>query len=242
MPDATLSDVQAGQALFEANGCIACHGANAEGVEGLGPALPGHSREMVFRQVREPRQAPQDSIQMPAYSIEQISDEELEQIVAFIESLGPPMGLGPFAGSMTEAAHLRLALFSLQVEDVTSATAHLEDLAAIVEGEIKEQVEELLHLLESGDTAEAKHELETMLADAEGAELTTVQLYVLLALDALQAHEDESAIRYLEGAISVATGEEQAHLEKLLAELEAGHAHDVQHELQEMLGMEPHGS
>ena len=121
--------VQQGQALFQASGCASCHGENGEGIEGLGPALPGHSPEAVVKQVREPRPAPEGSVQMPAYGTAQISDEELEQIVAWIESLGPPMGAGPFAGSIVEAAHLRLALISLEAGGVDDAAAHLQDLA-----------------------------------------------------------------------------------------------------------------
>jgi cytochrome c551/c552/sulfur relay (sulfurtransferase) DsrC/TusE family protein len=231
-----------GQALFQANGCASCHGEAGEGVERLGPALPGHSREAVFRQVRDPRQVPEGSVQMPAYSREQISDEELEQIVAWIESLGPPMGAGPFAGSMTEAAHLRLALISLQTGSVDDAVVHLQDLVAAAEGETAEQAQAILDLLAAGELHEAEHELEIMLAEAEGSDLTETQLHIVLALDALQAHNDEDAIRHLANAIQVASGEEKIHLEELLKELEAGNAHDVQHDLERLLGEEPHGS
>ena len=46
----------------------------------------------------------------------------------------------------------------------------------------------------------------------------------------------------VENAVEIATGEEQSHLQELLEALKAGHAHDVEHELEEMLGQEPHGS
>jgi Tfp pilus assembly protein PilF len=179
---------------------------------------------------------------MPTYGPEQISDAELEEIIAWIQTLGPPMGAGPFAGSMMEAAHLRLALVSLQAGDLDDARAHLKDLDAMAEGETKDQAQEFLHLLEEGDLHEAEHGLEMILIEAEGNELTAVQLYIVLALNALQAHDDADAVRHLESAINVATGEEKARLEDLLTELKEGHAHDVGHELEEMLGLEPHGS
>ena len=234
--------VERGIALYQASGCASCHGETGEGIESLGPALPGHSPEAVFRQVREPRLVPQGSVQMPAYGAEQISDQELEQIVAWIESLGPPLGAGPFAGSMTEAAHLHLALISLQTTGVDDATAHLRDLVATAEAEVHEEAQTILDLLAAGDLHEAEHQLEVMLAEAEGGEFTEVQLHIVLALSALQAHFDEDAIRHLENAAGAATGEERGTLEDLLDKLEEGHAHDVQHELERLLGEEPHGS
>jgi hypothetical protein len=233
--------VEQGIALFQANGCAGCHGQAGEGIEGLGPSLPGHSREAVLKQVREPRAVPEGSVQMPAYGPEQISDEELEPIIAWIESLGPPMGAGPFAGSMTEAAHLRLALISLQAGGADDAAAHLHDLDETAEGEGGKQAQVILDLLEAGDLHEAEHQLEGILAEATGGELTEVQLYIVLALAALQAHNDEDAIRHLEDASGAATGEERETLVELLDQLRAGHAHDVQHDLERLLGEEPHG-
>ncbi len=59
-------------ALFISKGCAACHGQNAEGLE-IAPALAGHSEQMVKRLVRNPR------FQMPAFSQEQVSDEEIKR-------------------------------------------------------------------------------------------------------------------------------------------------------------------
>jgi mono/diheme cytochrome c family protein len=244
-PPATVpaaSAVEEGKALLTDKGCASCHGANGEGVENLGPALPGHSREAVFDQVREPRQVPEGSAQMPAFGVDQISDEELEKIVAFIQSLGPPMGAGPFAGSMTEAAHLRLTLVSLEAESVEDALAHLQELIASTEGETKEKAGEILGFLEEGDLHGAEHELESMLAQAEGPKLTAMQLHIVLTLDALQNQADDDEIGHLEDAIGVATGEEETRLEELLADFKAGKAHDAEHELEEMLGAESPGS
>ncbi|MFC2046430.1 c-type cytochrome [Chloroflexota bacterium] len=235
------SMVGEGKALLADKGCASCHGANGEGVENLGPALPGHSGEVVFNQVREPRQVPEGSAQMPAFGVDQISDEELEKIVAFIESLGPPMGAGPSAGSMTEAAHLRLTLVSLEAGSVADAMAHIQDLIDSAEGETKEKVEQILVFVEDGDVHEAEHELETMLAQTEGPELTAVQLHIVLTLDALQKHADDDAITHLENAIDVAVEEKKLQLERLLADLKTREAHAVEHELERLLGEEPHG-
>ena len=59
---ATAAPASLGQELFVSKGCAACHGQNAEG-SAIAPALPGHSKQMVKRQVRTPR------FQMPPMEI-----------------------------------------------------------------------------------------------------------------------------------------------------------------------------
>lgn len=65
-------------------GCSSCHGTSAEG--GVGPALAGHTPEQVRSQVRDPVG------DMPSYSTAEVSDEQLDLIVEFIESLDAPAG------------------------------------------------------------------------------------------------------------------------------------------------------
>ena len=80
-PATSAPNAQAGLDLYRAKGCASCHGQNAGG--GIGPSLAGKTRDQVFAQVRNPTGL------MPAYGVDAISDAQLEQIVAFIESLGP---------------------------------------------------------------------------------------------------------------------------------------------------------
>lgn len=234
--ETAVTDIKEGRALVAAKGCTGCHGANSEGLENLGPALAGHSREAVFKQVRSPREASPRMVQMPPYNSEQITDEELDKMVAFIGSFGPPMGIGAFAGSMTEGAHLRLARAALESENLVDVQAHLQDLVAAAEGETERIAQQILDLLKAGDRHDAENELETMLAQAPGAELTIVQLHLVLALNAVERQDDDDAMRHLEDAIDVAGGDEQAQIEELLADLKAGKVHDLEHELGEMLG------
>jgi len=122
---------------------------------------------------------------------------------------------------------------------VEDALAHLQDLIASTEGETREKADEIRGFLEEGELHEAEHELEEMLAEAEAGELTTVQLHIVLALAAVQDRAEDDAIGHLENAISVATGDEKAQLEQVLADLKAGEVHDMAHELEELLGREP---
>jgi len=75
------TDLEQARALYISKGCAACHGADARGA-GVGPPLLGVPREEIRRKVREPQGA------MPAYSPERLSDEDLEQIIRYLESLG----------------------------------------------------------------------------------------------------------------------------------------------------------
>jgi mono/diheme cytochrome c family protein len=70
-----------GEGLFTGKGCAACHGAEAQG--GIGPSLVGVSRETVLKTVREGR----PGTPMAAFSTEQVSDADLDRIIAFLESL-----------------------------------------------------------------------------------------------------------------------------------------------------------
>ena len=67
---------------YVAAGCAACHGDHAEGTE-IGPALPGHSSEVIMRQIRAPLGS------MPAYGEDRLSDAQLDLIVEFIVALAP---------------------------------------------------------------------------------------------------------------------------------------------------------
>jgi len=77
-------DPAAGRALWAQKPCLGCHGANAEG--GIGPRLAGTSLlfDEVLLRVRTGK-AP-----MPAFAADQISDQELKNIVAWFQSLAQP--------------------------------------------------------------------------------------------------------------------------------------------------------
>jgi len=99
------SPVAAGQKLFQAQGCVSCHGANGEG--GKGPPLigvfgskvnldGGSSVEANEEYIRNSIRNPQSQIVegfgqplMPAYYKEQLSEEQLLQILSYIKSLSP---------------------------------------------------------------------------------------------------------------------------------------------------------
>ena len=67
--------------LFTEKGCVACHGALAEG--GFGPRIAGTalSFDQVLQQVRRPRDV------MIPFSPEELSDDGVHDIYAYLRSL-----------------------------------------------------------------------------------------------------------------------------------------------------------
>lgn len=80
----TEPDPALGQQIWQEKPCIGCHGAQAEG--DIGPKLAGTilAFDEVLLRVRAGK-AP-----MPAFSEEQISDQELQHVFAWLKSLAPP--------------------------------------------------------------------------------------------------------------------------------------------------------
>lgn len=76
-------DPALGRKVWTEKPCIGCHGANAEG--NLGPRLAGTrlTFEQVLRRVRTGKTL------MPAFAPEQVSDLEVRQIYAWLQSLAP---------------------------------------------------------------------------------------------------------------------------------------------------------
>ena len=75
-----------GKAVYTADGCYECHGREAQGGAGTGPKLgpaPIPFPAFVY-QVRSPRD------QMPPYTSKVLSDAELADIYAFVQSLPQP--------------------------------------------------------------------------------------------------------------------------------------------------------
>ncbi len=87
---ATQEDVDAGEQLFLAN-CATCHGTNAEGVDPIGPSLHGVGAAAVDFQVstgRMPLPAPSVQAERNASQVK-FSEEQITQLAAYVDSLGP---------------------------------------------------------------------------------------------------------------------------------------------------------
>ena len=84
--NAATGNAKNGKAIYTADGCYECHGREAQGGAGTGPKLgpaPIPYPAFVF-QVRSPRD------QMPPYTSKVLSDAELADIYAFVQSVPQP--------------------------------------------------------------------------------------------------------------------------------------------------------
>jgi mono/diheme cytochrome c family protein len=83
--DAPKGDVANGKRVFLADGCFMCHGRSGQGGAYNGPAPVLAKTEMPFEgfkgQLRQPAQ------DMPAYSEAVMSDQQIADIYAFVQSL-----------------------------------------------------------------------------------------------------------------------------------------------------------
>ncbi|MBI2846625.1 MAG: cytochrome c [Chloroflexi bacterium] len=68
-----------GKELFATKGCASCHGAEAQG--GVGPPLAGVAEETIKSKVRS------GGAVMPKFTTDQLSDADLQHIIAYIQSL-----------------------------------------------------------------------------------------------------------------------------------------------------------
>ena len=79
--------VEAGQELYNKS-CISCHGANLEGVEGRGPSLIGVGEASVYFQVHTGRMPLVRQDADAAVKPTVFSDEEIDQLMAFVQANG----------------------------------------------------------------------------------------------------------------------------------------------------------
>ncbi len=84
--NAPTGNAKNGRTVYTADGCYECHGREAQGGAGTGPKLgPAPLPFTIFaNQVRSPRE------QMPPYTSKVLSDAELADIYAFVQSLPQP--------------------------------------------------------------------------------------------------------------------------------------------------------
>lgn len=85
--------ISAGRELFFANGCNVCHGDNGEG--GIGPTIAstGFTLRQEIGQYRSPRAA------MPAFPEDRVSDAQVAEISAWLQTLPLPDTIVPGEGT-----------------------------------------------------------------------------------------------------------------------------------------------
>lgn len=79
-------DAQHGRKLFETYGCYQCHGREAQGGLGTGPRLG--PKPIAFAAIQ--KYVRQPTGQMPPYTAKVVSDRDLADIYAFLQSVTTP--------------------------------------------------------------------------------------------------------------------------------------------------------
>ena len=240
-PSSTTAPEAHGSQLFVEKGCAACHGQNGEG-SAIAPALPGHTAEQVRRQVRNPIGA------MPRFGPEQISDEELEELIEFITELKADGHDEPLDLSMDDvvAMHHWMALLALKADGVAEAKHHVKHIIELVEDAgHRHQMEEVLEALDENRLHDAEHSVEGMLAGTAETDLSPGELHLQMVLSALAVQDVEDAQHHLDHfqAQSSMEGAETSQIdlaEKAMGHLNAGELHEVEELAKELIESMPH--
>ena len=231
-PAAALSLVEQGERLFAVKGCATCHGVGAAGTD-IAPALAGHSAEQVRRQVRNPVGS------MPAFGAERITDQELDMLAVYVESLeAGGVHSEPTAIALGDAVamHHWMALGALADEDTTEAMHHVAHAVELIEDdEHRRRMEGVLGSLESGQLHDAEHEIEGMLAGVAEPELSLGELHLQLALGAAQVHDGPEVSHHLEHFMSDAGEAESQGGREALAHMAAGDEEEAGHAIVELI-------
>ena len=231
-PPASLSSAEQGEKLYLTKGCSGCHGLRAEGSD-IAPALPGHSADQVRRQVRNPQRA------MPAFGPGQVSDEELDLLVAYVESLEARASHSePTALPLDEvvAMHHWMALTALTGDDVVEAIHHVSHAIELLQDqEHRQAMEAVLVSLETGALHDAEHEIEVMLAGTAEPALSMGELHLQLTLSAILVHDAPDATHHLQHFAADAHEREREIAQNVLEHIDAGDEEEAEHAVIELL-------
>ena len=201
-----VDHVAAGSQLFIDKGCAVCHGENAEGTD-IAPALPGHNEEQIKRQVRNPLG------EMPPLGPELISDDELEMIAVYIESLEyDDEHIEPVAMDDALVMHHWMALNALESDNPDEAEHHvLHIIEIVIDPEHKSQMEDVLEDIQAGHYHDASHATEEMIVTKAKPGLAMKELHLQLALTSIGGENLEEAKHHLTHYNDMATEDEKAH-------------------------------
>lgn len=230
-----VSPIDEGKSIYSAN-CAACHGTEAQGTT-VAMGLPGHSATAIERQVRSPMG------KMPAFSASQVSDEQLQKMIAYITSLPAPEGhIEPLDMEDAVIVHHWMAIFALKDGDAEEARHHMEHiLGGLTDAEHKHVMEEAMEMAAAGNFHDAEHEVEELLAGQVQPELSMTQMHLQLASSAMSVRETADARHHMEHFLAEASGMEKVKGEEVINLIDMDDMHEAGHALEEMMGMTPHG-
>ncbi len=239
LPAPASLEGQQGHALFISKGCAGCHGESAEGTS-IAPALAGHIPAMVERQVRTPR------FRMPAFSVRQVTDDELGAITLYITGLKGEGHLhakvSPSELGVVVEMHHWMALESLKADSPDDAIHHVAHIVGLLEeGDHRHAMEAILVSLRAGETHGPEHDIEEMVAGTVVPGLTLSELHLRQTLVGLAVEDVADAQHHVSHFQETASADELSRAAEILELLDQGKLHDAEHEIRELLGEEEHG-
>jgi mono/diheme cytochrome c family protein len=139
-----------GRVLKPGDSCLSCHTGPIRSLE-LAPLLPGHSEEIIREKVRG------GGKKMPAFDEEKITEDELLEIIDFIEEIPVPEVSGDLAAALSEA------LEAVRNEEIFWAMLQLEEALIVAEIDVqKARIEKILEDVVDGNLSEAAEQLEAL--------------------------------------------------------------------------------
>jgi len=190
-----------------------------------------------------PSQARSPLALMPAFSKLQITDVELSEIAAYIESLSTSAGhIEPIGMEDVVAMHHWMALSALAADNHEEAEHHVIHIIELVQNDTEHvhQMEEVLEALQAGDEHGAEHPIEAMLAGTAEPGLTPADMHLRLTLVGLESGNVEDLRHHMEHFVEEAPAGEGISGQEILEMLDAGALDDARHEIEEILGIGGH--
>lgn len=97
-PASAKQETSAGRALFLANGCLACHGKNAQGTH-FAPSLIGITKKYPPAQLTDLLHHPKKEMRAGGMPAVTVNDAQMKQLVAYLSSLGTEPAKEPAAAA-----------------------------------------------------------------------------------------------------------------------------------------------
>ncbi len=219
-----------GQEVFNSVGCVACHGQDAEGTT-IAPALSGHTEKQVRRQARAPVGI------MPVFPPDKVSAAQLNDLVAYIASLGEGHAHQREGGDIGAEMQMHhwMALFAIEDGGIDEGRHHIQHIIDLTEGEHQARMQGVLTELEAGNNHEAAHTIEEMLAGVLESGASSGTMHLRLALSSVRIDDADGAFHHMEHFVEIAdpTGHEAG--EAVMTLVQAGVLTAAEHELVELL-------
>ncbi len=182
---------------------------------------------------------------MPAFSVRQVTDDELEAIARFITELEgeghlhaevPPSEL-----SVAVEMHHWMALESLKAASADDAIHHVGHIVELLEeGDHRHTMEAILVSLQGGETHGPEHDIEEMVAGTVVPGLTLSELHLRQTLVALAVADVADAQHHVSHFQETSNADELNRAAEILDLLDQGEVHDAEDEIRELLGEGEH--